>query len=191
MQIPINFMFKKDTSLKERTLEAMGSLEIEIRAMHHLRNRLQTTLSNSLTLGNRDDRPFAPNLVGDSENLINLVNIVKHAEVLLQNLSVKMDSVLYLQEFVTILDSAMRSARILKSDVSRIVPAIDHTLDKVSTSLVEMKTELMLYQPPRENYDLPLVVPKTDVELPLVVNKCSSIGATNLTTFTTAVHTQI
>jgi len=69
---------------------------------------------------------------------------------------------------VNILDSAMYSTRIIKSDISRIVPAIDSTLYRISNSIIEMKTVLQINETPaRRGYELPVTIPEVNIELPV------------------------
>ena len=191
VQLPTNFFsLKKDMDLKERTVQAMYNLETEIKAIHSLRNRLQKNVNDSLLEAVKSDEPTT-HYLDEYDDLVKLLNIVKSAEMLLQNLSVKIDSTQYLQEFVNILDSAMRSVYTIKSDISRIVPVVDSTLDRINNSIMEMKTELKINEIARRSYELPVTMPHVNIELPVTIQSRTNIGAINLTTFTTAVHTQV
>lgn len=194
MQIPTNFFsLKKDVDLKERTVQAISDLETEIKAMHSLRNRLQTNVNDSLLEAMKsDNKEMATRYIDEYNDLVNLLDIVKSAEMLLQNLSVKIDSARYLQQLVAILDSAMRSVRVIKSDISRIVPAVDSTLDRISSSIIEIKGALQINTVTEQQHcELPVTMPQVNIELPATVQTSSCIGAINLTTFTTAVHTHV
>ena len=170
MQLPSNFFpLKNNTNLSKRTIQAIRSLETEIKAIHSQRNRLEINVNDSLLeitkLGNKEIGAF---YIDEYDDLVNLLNIVKSVEMLLQNLSVKIDSIRYFQEFVNILDSAMYSTRIIKSDISRIVPAIDSTLYRISNSIIEMKTVLQINETPaRRGYELPVTIPEVNIELPV------------------------
>jgi len=188
------FTLKKGIDLKERTYQAMGDLETEIKSMHSLRNRLQSTVNDALASAMKsDNKEMANHYIEEYDDLVNLLNIVKSAEMLLQNLSVKIDSARYLQEFVVILDSAMISLRVIKSDISRIVPAVDTTLDTISNSIMEIKADLKIKELVKHEKDeLPAVLPEICTELPATKPvKAVGIGAINLTSFTTAIHTQV
>ena len=189
------FALKKDIDLNERTYHAMSDLETEIKSMHSLRNRLQSTVNDALASAMKsDNKELANHYIEEYDDLVNLLNIIKSAEMLLQNLSVKIDSARYLQEFVVILDSAMISLRVIKSDISRIVPIIDTTLDTISNAIREIKTDLKIKELVKneKDYELPAVIPEIGIELPatkpLRAVDCSAI---NLTSFATAVHTQV
>jgi hypothetical protein len=189
------FTLKNSIDLKERTYQAMSDLETEIKTMHSLRNRLQSTVNDALTSAMKsDNNELATHYIEEYDDLMNLLKIVKSAEILLQNLSVKIDSARYLQELVAILDNATISLRVIKSDISRVVPAIDTTLDKISNSITEIKTDLKIKELVRHenDYELPAVVPEIGIELPTARPvKAAGISAINLTSFTTAVHTQV
>jgi len=190
------FTLKNGIDLKERTYQAMSDLETEIKAMHSLRNRLQSTVNDTLASAMKsDNKELATHYIEEYDDLVNLLNIIKSAEILLQNLSVKIDSARYLQEFVVILDSAMISLRVIKSDISRVVPAIDTTLDTISNSIMEIRADLKIKEliKQEKDYELPAVMPEIGIELPATTKpvKAVDIGAINLTSFTTAVHTQV
>jgi len=187
------FTLKKDIDLKERTYQAMSDLETEIKAMHSLRSRLQSTVNDTLTSAMKsDNKELATHYIEEYDDLVNLLNIVKSAEMLLQNLSVKIDSARYLNEFVVILETAMVSLRVIKSDISRIVPAVDNTLDTISNSIREIKADLKIKELVMQRDELPTVVPETGVELPAARPvKSVDVSAINLTSFTTAVHTLV
>lgn len=171
----------------------MSDLETEIKAMHSLRSRLQSTVNDTLTSAMKsDNKELATHYIEEYDDLVNLLNIVKSAEMLLQNLSVKIDSARYLNEFVVILESAMASLRVIKSDISRIVPAVDNTLDTISNSIREIKADLKIKELVMQRDELPTVVPEIGVELPAVRPvKSVDVSAINLTSFTTAVHTLV
>jgi hypothetical protein len=175
----------KDIDLKERTYQAMSDLETEIKAIHSLRNRLQTNVNDLLSSAMKsDNKQFAEHYMEEYDDLSNLLSIVKSAEMLLQNLSVKIDSARYLQELVATLNSAMLSLRIVRSDIRRIIPSIDITLERIGTSIMELKQEMQIREV--NVHELP---PMTVVhELPLTVTQK---GPINLTSFTTAVHTPV
>lgn len=187
------FTLKKDIDLKERTYQAMSDLETEIKAMHSLRSRLQSTVNDALTSAMKsDNKELATHYIEEYDDLVNLLNIVKSAEMLLQNLSVKIDSARYLNEFVVILESAMVSLRVIKSDISRIVPSVDNTLDTITNSIGEIKADLKIKELVRQRDELPTVMPEIGVELPAARPvKSIDVGAINLTSFATAVHTLV
>lgn len=163
------FTQRKSTDLKERTFQAISDLETELKAMYSLRSRLQSSVGDALTLAMRSsEKEVTDRQMEDYDDLVNLLNIVKSAEFLLQNLSVKIDSTRYLQELVTILDRAMVSLRVIKSDISTIVPAIDTKIDKISNSIIEIKADLNIEEHTVGNggYELPEVMPEAAIELP-------------------------
>lgn len=172
MQLPTNFFStKKEIDLKERTFQAISNLETEIKAMHSLHSRLQTDVNNSLLAAMKsDNKEAAVQHLEEYNDLVHLLNIVKSAEMLLQNLSVKIDSARYLQEFVTILDGAMHSVRVIKTDISRVVPIVDSSLDRISNSIIEMKAELKINEmAQKQDHELPITIPQVKIELPTII----------------------
>ena len=173
MQIPSNFFAtKKSIDLKERTFQAISDLETEIKSMHSLRSRLQSNVNDVLLSAMKsDNKELATHYIEEYDDLANLLNIVRSAELLLQNLSVKIDSTRYLQELVTILDSAMGSLRVIKADISRIVPAIDSRLNTISSSIIEIKTDLQIKElfEQSKDYELPTLMPRIKIELPEMI----------------------
>ncbi len=151
-----------NTELKERTIQAISDLEAELKAMYSLRSRLQSSVGDALALAMRaPDEEAAASRGEDYDELVNLLNIVRSTEILLQNLSVKIDSARYLQELVTILDRAMVSLRVIKSDISRITPAIDAKIDSIGSSIMEIKEDLKIETRSEHGTELPKVMPET------------------------------
>jgi hypothetical protein len=174
MQLPLSFS-RKDLDLKERTVQAINDLETEIKAMHSLRNRLQTNVNESLLQAMKsDNKDMATRYIEEYNDLVHLLDIVKSAEILLQNLSVKIDSARYLQELVTILESAMSSVRVIKSDISRMVPAVDSTLDRISNSILEIKDALKI-NTSNETKECELPLMQVGTELPAATQPRSPI----------------
>ncbi len=184
------FSLKKDVDLRKRTFQAMNNLEDEIMAMHSLQDKLHKHVNDSvLDAIKLDNKEFDTYYKGGYENLVNLLDIVKFFEKLLEILSVKMDTTRYLQEFVNILESAICSANAMKSNLVRSVTEVDSTLEKIRNSIMEIKTELNIIEP---NYELPAMVTQVSIELPSIQrSRIRNNSAINLTTFATAVHTHV
>ena len=176
--------------LRKRTFRAMNNLEDEIKEMHLLEDRLHKHVNDSvLDAIKLDNKGFDTHYRDGYENVLNLLDIVKFAEKLLQILSAKMDNTRYLQEFVNILESAICSANAVKSNLVKSVTEVDSTLDKIRNSIMEIKTELNIIE---LNYELPPAVTQVSIELPSIKRTwITNNSAINLTTFTTAVHTQV
>ena len=188
--LPSFFSLKKDVDLRKRTFQAMNNLEDEIMAMHSLQDKLHKHVNDSVLDATKlDNKEFDTHYRGRYENLVNLLEIVKFSEKLLEILSVKIDTTRYLQEFVNILESAICAANAMKSNLVRSVTEVDSTLEKIRNSIMEIKTELNIIEP---NYELPAMVTQVSIELPSIQrSRIKNNSAINLTTFTTAVHTHV
>jgi len=65
----------------------------------------------------------------------------------------------------------MGSLRVIKSDISRIVPAIDSRLNTISSSIIEIKTDLQIKElfEQSKDYELPTLMPRIKIELPEMI----------------------
>ncbi|MEM2760464.1 MAG: hypothetical protein QXU32_08065 [Nitrososphaerales archaeon] len=166
------FLSKKDIHLKERTFQAISDLETEIKAIHSLRSRLKSSVNDSLFAAMKvENKEKSLCYIDEYNDLTNLLAIVRSAEMLLQNLSVKIDSVRYLQELVTILDSATRSVHMIKFDISRLLPAVNSALDMINGTIVEMKDVLRIDAAKQQSCELPFTIPDVNVKLPTIQNR--------------------
>ena len=110
--------------------------------MSILRSKLESRINLALNeKGNNDGH----------QELDRILELVKNGEMILQEMSQKIESAKFLEEFVLIMDSAASSVSSVKSDLEQIVPAAEAALEqmhdaisKVSSGLsAELKQEIL------------------------------------------------
>ena len=110
--------------------------------MSMLRSKLESRINLALNeTGNHDSR----------RELDRILELVKNGEMILQEMSQKIESARFLEEFVLIMDSALSSVSSVQSDLEQIVPAAEAALEqmhdaisKVSSGVsAELKQEIL------------------------------------------------
>lgn len=126
-------MFKKNASMKERANAALASLQRNAYAMGILRSRLESRIN------------FALNQKGGAEGcqeLTRVLELVKNGEMILHEMSVKVESARFLEEFAVIMDSAASSVSEIKDDLERMVPAAEAALEEMHDAISKVSTGL-------------------------------------------------
>jgi hypothetical protein len=126
-------LFKKSASLKERANAALASLQRNAYAMGMLRSRLESRIN------------FALREKGSAEScqeLTKVLELVKNGELILHEMSEKIESARFLEEFVAIMDSAASSVSEIKGDLEQMVPAAEAALEEMHDAISKVSTGL-------------------------------------------------
>ncbi|HEX6067934.1 MAG TPA: hypothetical protein VFZ05_03955 [Nitrososphaera sp.] len=111
-------LFRRDTAtLRERAQLALASIQRNAYAMSVLRSRLESRVGAS----NGDSR----------QELERVLELVKNGEVILTEMSGKMEAAKYLEEFITIIDSAAGSVGEIRDDIEKMVPIAESALAEI------------------------------------------------------------
>lgn len=111
-------LFRRDTaSLRERAQLALASIQRNAYAMSILRSRLESRVGAS----NGDSK----------QELARVLELVKNGEVILTEMSGKMEAAKYLEEFITIIDSAAGSVGEIRDDIEKMVPIAESALAEI------------------------------------------------------------
>ena len=124
-------MFKKNASMKERANAALASLQRNAYAMGILRSRLESRIGHAL------DQKGA-----DCQELGRVLELVKNGEMILHEMSEKIESARFLEEFAVIMDSAASSVSEIKDDLERMVPAAEAALEEMHDAISRVSTGL-------------------------------------------------
>lgn len=124
-------MFKKSASLKERANAALASLQRNAYAMGMLRSRLESRV-NFIT----NQRSSAESC----QELARVLELVKNGEIILRDMSEKIESARFLEEFVVIMDSAASSVSEIKGDLELMVPAAEAALEEMRDAISKVST---------------------------------------------------
>lgn len=111
-------LFRKDTAtLRERAQLALASIQRNAYAMSILRSRLESRVGASS---------------GDSrQELARVLELVRNGEGILTEMSGKIEATKYLEEFITIIDSAAGSVGDIRDDIEKMVPIAESALAEI------------------------------------------------------------
>ena len=126
-------LFKKNASIKERANAALASLQRNAYAMGMLRSRLESRINFILSKDGRTE---------GYQELTKVLELVKNGELILHEMSEKIESAKFLEEFVVIMDSAASSVSEIKGDLEQMVPAAEAALEEMHDAISKVSTGL-------------------------------------------------
>jgi hypothetical protein len=124
-------LFKKNASIKERANAALASLRRNAYAMGMLRSRLESRINFVLSKDGRTE---------GYQELTRVLELVKNGELILHEMSEKIESAKFLEEFVVIMDSAASSVSEIKGDLEQMVPAAEAALEEMHEAISKVST---------------------------------------------------
>jgi hypothetical protein len=125
-------LFKKSASLRDRANAALANLQRNAYAMSVLRSRIESRINSALNQKGG----------ADSQELTRVLELVKNGELILHEMSEKIESARFLEEFVAIMDSAASSVSEIKSDLEQMVPAAEAALEEMHDAISKASTGL-------------------------------------------------
>jgi hypothetical protein len=127
---PQILLFRKGGTIGERAGTALASLQRSTSAIGILRERIESRIGSG----------------SEDPGLARVLELVKNAELLLKEMSYKAESVRYLGEFITIMNSAKESVGGIEGDIVELVPRAEEALsemsDVISSVLLSMSAEV-------------------------------------------------
>lgn len=124
-------MFKKSPSIKDRANAALASLQRNAYAMGILRSRLESRINFILNENGKTE---------GYQELSRVLELVKNGELILHEMSEKIESARFLEEFVMIMDSAASSVSGIKGDLEQMVPAAEAALEEMHDAISKVST---------------------------------------------------
>jgi hypothetical protein len=124
-------LFKKNASVKDRANAALASLQRNAYAMGMLRSRLESRVN------------FIIHEKGSAEScqeLSRVLELVKNGELILHEMSEKIESARFLEDFAVIMDSAASSISEIKDDLEQMVPAAEAALEEMHDAISKVST---------------------------------------------------
>jgi hypothetical protein len=118
-------LFRKDSTIRERATVALANLQRNAYAMSMLRGRLESRINFILSEGKG----------GEYQEMSRVLELVKNSELILNELSSKIESARFLEEFITIIDSAASSVSEIKVDVENLVPVAETALQEMHDAI--------------------------------------------------------
>jgi hypothetical protein len=130
-------LFRKDSTIRERATVALANLQRNAYAMSMLRSRLESQINFILTEGKG----------GEYQEMSRVLELVKNSELILNELSGKIESERFLEEFITIIDSAASSVSEIKVDVENLVPVAETALQEMHDAISRISGGLYSSEP--------------------------------------------
>lgn len=127
-------LFKREggaSSVRERATVALANLQRNAYAMGVLRSRIESRINFILSesAGGKSGNG------GEYQELARVLELVKNSELILNELSGKIESARFLEEFITIIDSAASSVSGIKGDVESLVPVAENALQEMHDAI--------------------------------------------------------
>lgn len=135
-------LFRKDSTLRERATVALANLQRNAYAMGMLRAKIESRM-NFILKGSSAD---------EYQELARVLELVKNGELILNELSGKVEAARFLEEFVAIIDGAAESVSEIKGDVEHLVPLAETAIAEMHDALSKISGGLYTPEP-----DLPQV----------------------------------
>jgi hypothetical protein len=111
--------------MKERANAALGNLQRKAYAMAMLRSRIESRINTVASNGNAES----------VTELNRLLDLVKNGELILKDVSDKVDSARFLEDFVQIINGAAESVNDIKEDVEELVPMAEAALAEMHDAI--------------------------------------------------------
>lgn len=77
---------------------------------------------------------------GSCQELTRVLELVKNGEMILHEISDKIESLRFLEEFVMIMDSAASSVSYIKGDLDKMIPAVEAALEEMQEAITKVST---------------------------------------------------
>jgi hypothetical protein len=128
-------LFKKSLTVKERANAALASLQRNAYAMGMLRSRLESRINFILNENGGNTEGY--------QELARVLELVKNGEMILNEMSEKVESARFLEEFIMIIDSAASSVSEIKGDVEQLVPMAEAALSEMHDAISRVSAGMM------------------------------------------------
>ncbi|MGI0039255.1 MAG: hypothetical protein ACREAO_05510 [Nitrososphaera sp.] len=148
-------LFRKDATIRERATVALANLQRNAYAMSMLRGRLESRINFILSDGGKG---------GEYQEMARVLELVKNSELILNELSGKVESARFLEEFITIIDSAAASVSGIKGDVENLVPIAENALLEMHDAIAKISTGLY-GEPVQQILDEAAAVPAVEAQV--------------------------
>ncbi len=114
--------------MKERASAALANLQRNAYALGILRSRVESRINLVLSNGGR----------ADSDELTKVLELVKNGELILKEMSEKIESARFLEEFIHIINGAADSVSEIREDVQELVPMAEAALAEMHDAISQV-----------------------------------------------------
>ncbi|MGI0012318.1 MAG: hypothetical protein ACREBU_02585 [Nitrososphaera sp.] len=126
-------LFIKGATVKERANAALSSLQRSAQALSMLRSRLESRIGSVARTANKES----------CQELIRVLELVKSGELILGEMSEKLESARFLEDFIRIMDDAAKSFREIESDVQELAPMAEAALSEMHDAITSVSIGMM------------------------------------------------
>ncbi len=139
---------------RDKVVSAVANLEMELKAINSLYNKLQrdlelhtigytTKYSNYSGSSSSSDALFnTTHSSGCEDNdITTLLTLLQATQLALQNITIRIDALIYIQELLILLEKAMSILNSIRSDIKRMEQGIQSIMRSIGTSFIESKVE--------------------------------------------------
>jgi hypothetical protein len=122
--------------MKDRANAALGNLQRKAYAMSLLRSRIESRINFVLSSGGKPE---------GVQELTRLLELVRNGELILKEMSDKVESARFLEEFVQIINGAAESVNEIKDDVEELVPMAEAALSEMHGAISHV-SKVMIHE---------------------------------------------
>ena len=144
--------------MKDRASAALANLQRKAYAMSILRSRIQSRIDTIMQNGGNAD---------SASELNRLLDLVKNGELILKEVSDKVESARFLEEFIHIINGATESVSEIKGDVEELVPMAEAALAEMQDAISHVSSRVVPES--REEID-PLIMAQISAEMAVPSN---------------------
>lgn len=123
--------------MKERANTALANLQRNSYALSVLRSRMESRI-NFISNGKSSSKNE------DCQELAKVLDLVRHGEMVLNELSERIEAARFLEEFVSIIENATLSVREIKDDVEMLVPEAEEAIREMNDAVSKIRIKMNL-----------------------------------------------
>ncbi len=129
-------LFIKGVTMKERANAVLSSLQRNAQALSTLRSRLESRIRSATRTEDKES----------CQELNRVLELVKSGELILGEMSEKVESARFLEDFVRIMDDAAKSFREIETDVQELTPMAEAALSEMHDAIAGVSIGMILEQ---------------------------------------------
>lgn len=162
-------LFKKSLTVKERANAALASLQRNAYAMGMLRSRLESRINFILNENGGKTEGY--------QELARVLELVKNGEMILNEMSEKVESARFLEEFIMIIDSAASSVSEIKGDLEQLVPMAEAALSEMHDAISRVSAGMM--SPELRHEIEPAILAEASAAIAAATSSAATVEAKN------------
>ncbi len=159
-------LFKNDP--KRRIINALYELEFEIRTINSIHNRIENDFINRFGLTHSNDynniSTYISNLndrlddhvytYNSNDDLI-ILTLIDMIRIILSNIKLRMETLVYLNEILSLLERTLRTLNTIKKDVNHLSDTMNNILNCIGLELINVNIEYTT--PSKVTIELPCI----------------------------------